>query len=116
MSADAEQIMNLPMDTWHHLAFRCRIASKVVGGQLVRDSPSAFQALAEEAPGNTLVLAALDEDIQDLTILVDGTPKILAFALNRHRNLIEEPTLAKRPSLLAEASRVVKPKPGTPQP
>jgi hypothetical protein len=100
----------------HHLAFRCGIAPEFVRSHFDWNAFLAFQQLPEEALGGALVLAALDEDIQDLTILVDGTPKILAFALNRHRNLIEEPTLAKRPSLLAEASRVVKPKPGTPQP
>ena len=100
----------------HHLLFRCRIASKLVRNQLIGDSPLAFQELTEEALGSTLVLTALHENIQDVTVLVDGAPKILAFALNRHGNLIEEPTVTERSAPLSKASRVVEAKPGTPLP
>jgi len=36
----------------------------------------------EEALGSAFVLAALHEDIQGVTVLVDGTPKILTLALS----------------------------------
>jgi hypothetical protein len=55
-----------------------------------------FQEVAEEALGSALVLPGLHEDIQDVVVLVDGAPKILALALNRHGNLIEEPTVTER--------------------
>jgi len=61
------------------------------------DSPLAFQQLAEEA----LVLSTLHKDIQHVTVLVDGTPKILALALNRYGDLIEKPTVTARPAPLS---------------
>jgi len=69
-----------------------------------------------EALGSALFLAALYEDIQHVAVLVDGTPKILALALNRDGNLIEEPTVSTCSAPLLEASRVVEAKRGTPLP
>jgi len=82
---------------WHDLAFRCGLASTFVRGQLIGYAPLTFQQLTEEALGSALVLAALHEDIQHVAVLVDGAPKILTLALNRHRNLIEEPSAPRRP-------------------
>jgi len=56
-----------------------------------------FQEFTEEAPGSTFVLAALHEDTQDVTILVDGTSKILVLALNRDGPLIVEPVSPSTP-------------------
>ena len=95
---------------------RCGIASKFVRSQFNRNAFLAFQQLPEEALGGALVLAVLQEDVQYVAILVDGTPEILALALNRHGDLIKKPTIATRSASLSEAPRVVEAKRGAPLP
>ena len=75
----------------------------------------ALQQLAEEALGSALVLAALHEDVQHVAVLIDGTPEILALAVDRHGNLIEKPTVTARSAPLSEAPRLVETKRGTPE-
>ncbi len=40
-------------------------------------------------------------------VLVDSTPQVLAFALNRHSHLIEKPTVTTRAAPFPETPRVV---------
>ena len=95
-------VLVLAMDNGrHHLAFRCGIAPEFVCRHFHRDAFLAFQQLPEEAPGSVRVLAALHEDVQYVAILVDGTPKMLALALNRYGDLIKKPTIAARSTALS---------------
>ena len=41
-----------------------------------------FQQLTEEVFGGVLVLAALHENIQDVTVLIDSAPEILLLAID----------------------------------
>ena len=58
-----------------------------------------FQDLAKEAFGSFPVSVACDQDIEDIAILVHGSPKITAFAADCDEQLVHvpdvtEPTLA----------------------
>jgi hypothetical protein len=67
----------------------------------------AFQQFAEEALGSPLVLAALHEDIEYVSVLVNGAPEMLTLALYRHRDLLKKPAVTARSASLSEAPRVV---------
>ena len=54
----------------HHLFFRGGVASKFVRSHFNRGSFLAFQQLTKEAFGSALILAALYQDIQQVTVLI----------------------------------------------
>jgi hypothetical protein len=51
----------------------------------------AFQQLAEKALGCFGIPAALNQDVQDIAVLVDGAPEIMLLALNAHEHFIHMP-------------------------
>jgi hypothetical protein len=93
-----------------------RFAAEFVRCHFNRNALLAFQQLPEEALGGALVLAALHENIQHITVFVDNAAKILALALNRHGNLIKKPTIATRSTAFPEAPCVFKAERGAPLP
>jgi len=100
----------------HHLFFRRGIASKSGRSHFNRGSFLAFQQLPKEAFGSAFILAALYQDIQHVTVLIDGTPKILALALNRYGHLIKKPAVAARTASLSQTLRIIKAEPCAPLP
>ncbi len=73
-----------------------RAVSGGIAFQFVRDQPSGFTALAFEQPAEKafrrlLIPSALDEKINDIAVLVHGTPQIVAFPLDGHKNFVDVP-------------------------
>ena len=69
-----------------------------VAFQFVRDDHprhigQPFQELAEESLRCLLVATALDENIQDIAILVDGPPQVVAFAMDGQKDLVPVPLI-----------------------
>ncbi len=60
--------------TREHLPLSSAVARQFVGDEDARHVGTALQELAEELEGRTFVPAALDEDIQDVPVLIDGPP------------------------------------------
>ena len=54
-----------------------------------------FQHLAKEALSGSLVSATCDQDIEDIAILVNGSPKITAFAADGDKHLIHLPDVTE---------------------
>ena len=52
------------------------------------------QELAHEPEGCGSVPARLHEDVQDLTLVIDGSPQPEAFAPNQNRHFVEVPLRA----------------------
>ena len=58
-----------------HFLLRRRVRLQLVGDDDARRGAQALQPLAEEAPGRLRVAAALDQNVEDDAILVDGPPR-----------------------------------------
>ena len=58
---------------------------------LIRDTPLPFQELTEEAHGRTPIPPRLDEDVDHITVLVDGPPDILLPPLNADEQFVQVP-------------------------
>jgi hypothetical protein len=101
---------------WHHFSPRGPIAGELVGRDVDRQRSLPLQQLTKEAFGGTFVLALLQQDIQNITILVDCSPEGSALALNGHGDLIEIPEIAECSTGLSDPSCVVGPKLPTPLP
>jgi len=63
-------------DGWHHGTVRRRIAP-----QFVRD----------QAVGQPAIASRLDEDVEEVAVLVHGSPEISAVPLNRGEDLVQIP-------------------------
>ena len=62
-------------DGRHDRSVRSPVAAQLVGAQPPRRTLLALQQLAEKACSRPVVATRLDEDIDDLAILIDGTPE-----------------------------------------
>ena len=79
---------------WEDLSVRSLIASKLVGDELQRWFLLVFQHLVKEALSSSPVSAACDQDIEDVTILIDRSPKIMTFTADGDEQLVDVPDVA----------------------
>ena len=101
---------------WHDAAKRRRIASQLVGDQPTRHAALTLQQLAEEPFGGLPITARLDENIDHVTILINGTPKILPPALDRDEDLVQVPRITEAALPTLQASSVLRTKLEAPKP
>src|SRR5712672_172727 len=76
------------------------LAGRAVGAQLVGCHPLRREALlaeqlAHELDGRRPVSAALDQDLEDLAFMVDGTPQVHMLARDPHDHFVEMPSIAR---------------------
>jgi hypothetical protein len=88
------QIPMLPMfHTGQELMHGRTVAFQFVRDDHPRHIGQPLQELAEESLRGLLVATALDENIQDMAILVDGPPQVVAFAMNSQKDLVQVPLI-----------------------
>ena len=78
-------------DGRHEATVRYPIASELVADEAARLHTLALQQLAEEPSGSGGVSSTLDEDVEDISILVNGTPQVVSLASDADEDLVEEP-------------------------
>ncbi len=62
------------LHTWQYLALSGAIAGELVGDQHAWDVGTALQELAKEPDRCSLISTTLHKDIQDVAIVIDGSP------------------------------------------
>ena len=82
-------------DGWEDLSVGGRIASQLVGDELQRWPLLVFQHLAKEALSGPLVSVACHQDIEDVAILVNGSPKITTFPSDGDEQLVHVPDVTE---------------------
>ena len=80
--------------------------------QLIGDDPEWLLALtaqqsAKEPLGCTLIAARLQENIDDITVLIHGTPKILLLAVDSDEEFVQIPGITEASLFLLETSGIV---------
>jgi hypothetical protein len=63
-----------------------------------------------------LIAAFLDQNVDRITVLINGTPQIVQFTANRDKYFIKEPSVAQAASALFQLVGVVRTKPTAPLP
>ena len=81
-------------DRRHDRSVRRPVAAQLVGDQPARLTLLALQQLAEKACGSPAVAPRLDEDIDDVAILIDGTPARRPPSLDGDEDLVQVPSVA----------------------
>src|SRR6266851_1843209 len=83
-----------------------------VAFQLVRDEDpghggQTLEELAEKLLRRLLVPAALDENIQDVAVLINGAPEIVTLLVDRDEYLVQVPLVARPGTPTPELIRVL---------
>lgn len=90
------QIAMLPMlNAGQALVYGGTVASQLIGDDDSWNVREIFEPLAEELFRSRLIPAALHEDIKDVPVLVDGTPEIVACAVDPHKHLVRVPCVPR---------------------
>ena len=84
----------------HHIPVRGPVASEFVSDQPSGFAPLPFQQLAQESPCGCGVSAALDQDLEHITILVNGTPQVVFLASDLDEDLVKVPSVTQTTSPL----------------
>ncbi len=103
-------------DGRHHRPVRRAVASQLVGDEPTGHATLPLQQLAEEALGGSPITARLDENVDHVTILINGTPKILTPTLDRDEDLVQVPSITEATLPTLQASRVLRTKLEAPKP
>ena len=80
--------------------------------QLVGHDPEWFLALtaqqsAKESLGCKLIAARLQQNLDDITVLIHGTPKILLLAVDSDEEFVQIPGVTEAPLFLFQTSGIV---------
>ena len=82
-------------DGRHDCSVRSPVAAQLVGDQSHGLTLVALQQLAKKACGSPAVAPRLDEDIEDVAIVIDGTPEIVPPSLDGDEDLVQVPGVAQ---------------------
>src|SRR5438045_9465556 len=91
------------LDPRHGLPLGRGVALQLVGDEHTRCSTLLLEELAEQAFGGLLVAPALDENIENEAVLVDGTPEPMLVPGDADDDLIEVPLVATARRALTNA-------------
>jgi hypothetical protein len=95
LRAIIEIAMRPMFHTGQDLALRGAIALQFIRDDHAWHVGQALQQLAEKLLRRFLVAAALHENIEHVTILIDGAPEIMPRAVDREQDLIQVPLVAR---------------------
>jgi len=83
------------LNTGHDITLGCIIGSKLVGDHDARGKPLPFQKLSHQTFCSLGIATALNQDIQNKAVLIDGAPKPMLRASNDDHHLVEVPFVAE---------------------
>ena len=82
------------LDPRQDLALGGGVAVELVCHYHPRNVSQALQQLAKEPLGRGRAAPALDQDVEDISVLVDRTPKIVLLAADADEHLVQVPLVA----------------------
>ena len=78
------------------------IALELVRDELPRGSSLSLQHLAKEPVSGSLVASLRNEEIQNITVLINGTPEVDLLPVDLQEQLIHVPDVAQSAPLLSD--------------
>ena len=80
---------------------RAGVGAQLVGDQQFRYEALLLEQLTHQPQGRPTIAAALDQHVEDLALVIDGTPQIHSFAGDAHHHLVKMPAIARPRATLA---------------
>jgi len=99
-----ESFVSAVLDTRQDFTLGRAIAGQLVGDHHARHVGEILEQTTEELLGGRRVSAALDQDIEDVAVLIDGPPEIVLHPVDADEDLVEVPLVTR---LRAPASQRV---------
>ena len=78
-------------DPRQYLALGCAITFKLIRNDDPRDVLQPLEQLTEKLLRRLFVASALHQDIEDVVILVDSAPEVMALTVDRQKHFIQVP-------------------------
>src|SRR6266481_2185490 len=75
------------------------VGAQLVGRHPLRSEALFAEQLAHQLDGRRPVSTTLDQDLEDLALVVDGTPQIHVLARDPHDHFVEMPAIARSRTL-----------------
>jgi hypothetical protein len=75
-------------------AFRRAITLQLISDDDARNVLRPFEKLVEKAFGSFLVASALHQNVQDIAVLIHGSPQVMFLATDREEDLVQMPLVA----------------------
>jgi hypothetical protein len=100
----------------HNLSTRNVITPQLIGHNLSGVGPVPFQYPFKEAHCSSTITPLLKVDVNDITVLINGTPKISLHPTNSDENFVNEECITKSLMLSFQFVRKFRPELITPQP
>ena len=72
-----------------------RLRSHQVTANVEKVADESLQQFAKQACGSPAVATRLDENIEDVAILIDGTPEMAPLSLDGDEDLVQVPDVAQ---------------------
>ncbi len=94
---------------------RRRIALELIRDELPRRFSLALQNLGEEPLGSLLVPPSSDQNVQNITVLINGRPEVNLLPVDLQEQLIYVPDVAQSALLLSDRAGVSWPELETPE-
>ena len=101
-------------DGRHDDAVRGTVTAEAISDEATRYPASRVEQFAQEPRCGMAIAAGLQQDVDNVTVLVDGSPEILTPAANRHEQLVQMPRIADGARPTSEPTRVGEAEGGTP--
>ncbi len=93
----------LPMlHTWHDLLLCSGVAAQFIGNEHPWNILTASQKFAKELRGGGFVAATLDQNVENISLLIDRAPQIVRVAVDREEHLVEMPRVARARTTTAQ--------------
>jgi hypothetical protein len=80
---------------------RRSVRAQLVGDQQLRHEALLFEQLTHQPKCCPTVASTLDQHVENLTLVIDGTPQIHPLAGDPHDHLVEVPAIARLRTLSA---------------
>jgi hypothetical protein len=103
-------------DPGQYLPLGRAVALQLIGDNNAWHVLEPFEQLAKELLGGVLIAPALDQAIEDMVVLIDGSPEVMALTINCEKHLIQVPFVAWLRASVPQLVSVVLPKLQTPLP
>jgi hypothetical protein len=103
-----ETFVRAMFDHRHHLTSRGCVGAELVGNHPPRPAALLLQQAPQQALGRLGVTPALDDLIEDISVLIDGPPEPVLLAGDRDHDLVEVPDVRAARCLALEAVGVTR--------
>ena len=81
------------------------VGAQLVGDQQFRHEALLLEQFAHQPQRRPTVTSALDQHVENLALVIDGTPEIHPLTGDAHDHLVQMPVVARPRATLAQPSR-----------